>query len=409
MNDNVEKYYEIISQNEMHKVNADAATDRDLSLQLTEYFQQELPALFWEREAEHDAKYVVNKAGFVDNLIRGKIQYTETLLNFVKQFRAIMDDISSNYNVNFQDSGVKAAVESYQNYLGKYDDLLDLKKLEIPKNFSNELEKLRTLVKKSAQTLLSSDADDDKLQLEDDQQMKFESSKLSTIKRQVSTHENEVAKLENKLTVKNNELNSLEESMASKNNDVEDKKHQLLMARISNLLEEMGDTKIIQEELDNYLYEITANPKTPGSIYQIETKNDGNIVKIGSLQRISLNKEDNLQKYVEHLKMLFPKEDLVSHLISETESETGDRKYLFGNLANINNGVVLEYGEGHRCWNGPQRSAQLFIKCGEKFKLHNVYEATKCRYVFDASGPLGCSESFKYLPISDDWVKNPQA
>lgn len=199
VNDNVEKYYEIISQNEMHKVNADAATDRDLSLQLTEYFQQELPALFWEREAEHDAKYVVNKAGFVDNLIRGKIQYTETLLNFVKQFRAIMDDISSNYNVNFQDSGVKAAVESYQNYLGKYDDLLDLKKLEIPKNFSNELEKLRTLVKKSAQTLLSSDADDDKLQLEDDQQMKFESSKLSTIKRQVSTHENEVAKLENKL------------------------------------------------------------------------------------------------------------------------------------------------------------------------------------------------------------------
>ena len=72
--------------------------------------------------------------------------------------------------------------------------------------------------------------------------------------------------------------------------------------------------------------------------------------------------------------------------------------YVFGNLNELNNGLVLEYENGDQCWNGPRRSATVFVRCSDKFKIRSVHEATKCNYIFDVVGPLGCNKTFEYEP-----------
>ncbi|CAH7671577.1 glycosyl hydrolases family 31-domain-containing protein [Phakopsora pachyrhizi] len=50
------------------------------------------------------------------------------------------------------------------------------------------------------------------------------------------------------------------------------------------------------------------------------------------------------------------------------------------------------YLNGDKCWNGPERSARVDIKCGEKNSLYSVMEPEKCEYRFKMTSPAVCRD-----------------
>ncbi|KAJ7929160.1 glucosidase II beta subunit-like-domain-containing protein [Mycena leptocephala] len=54
------------------------------------------------------------------------------------------------------------------------------------------------------------------------------------------------------------------------------------------------------------------------------------------------------------------------------------------------------YNHGTRCWNGPERSVVLVLKCGTENAIHTVAELEKCEYQFTGTSPALC------LPLDVD-------
>ncbi|CAK5262659.1 unnamed protein product [Mycena citricolor] len=48
------------------------------------------------------------------------------------------------------------------------------------------------------------------------------------------------------------------------------------------------------------------------------------------------------------------------------------------------------YNHGTRCWNGPERSVILVLKCGTENTIHTVQELEKCEYQFTGTSPALC-------------------
>ncbi|PLW22299.1 hypothetical protein PCASD_15310 [Puccinia coronata f. sp. avenae] len=48
------------------------------------------------------------------------------------------------------------------------------------------------------------------------------------------------------------------------------------------------------------------------------------------------------------------------------------------------------YTDGAKCWNGPERSLHLEIRCGTKNQLYSVMEPEKCEYLMRMSSPAMC-------------------
>jgi hypothetical protein len=51
---------------------------------------------------------------------------------------------------------------------------------------------------------------------------------------------------------------------------------------------------------------------------------------------------------------------------------------------------VMEYKDGHRCWNGPARSLSVTLVCGESEKLTTVREPSMCVYEMNYITPRAC-------------------
>jgi len=48
------------------------------------------------------------------------------------------------------------------------------------------------------------------------------------------------------------------------------------------------------------------------------------------------------------------------------------------------------YDKGTRCWNGPERSVVLVLKCGTENAIHTVAELEKCEYQLTGTSPALC-------------------
>ncbi|KAJ6567298.1 glucosidase II beta subunit-like-domain-containing protein [Mycena vulgaris] len=48
------------------------------------------------------------------------------------------------------------------------------------------------------------------------------------------------------------------------------------------------------------------------------------------------------------------------------------------------------YNKGTRCWNGPERSVVLLLKCGTENAIHTVAELEKCEYQLTGTSPALC-------------------
>ncbi|KAG7373924.1 glucosidase II [Nitzschia inconspicua] len=56
---------------------------------------------------------------------------------------------------------------------------------------------------------------------------------------------------------------------------------------------------------------------------------------------------------------------------------------------------VMKWEGGAKCWNGPQRSAAVYVTCGADHKLLSADEPDTCRYVLEMESPIGCDEDYK--------------
>lgn len=65
----------------------------------------------------------------------------------------------------------------------------------------------------------------------------------------------------------------------------------------------------------------------------------------------------------------------------DVDEETGER--------------VMKWDKGAKCWNGPQRSATVFLSCGPETKLISADEPDTCRYVFKMESHIACDDIYK--------------
>lgn len=55
---------------------------------------------------------------------------------------------------------------------------------------------------------------------------------------------------------------------------------------------------------------------------------------------------------------------------------------------------IMNFRGGLRCWNGPDRSLSLHLRCGSEDKVISVDEPGKCEYMAVMETPAACDERF---------------
>ena len=411
VNDNIKKFRKVRRRAEKAKITADSKIDGDQAENLFSYFTEEVPQIFLKRESEYSLRYVIGKSNFVQALVEGKINYTNDILEYIKEFRSIMDDISQNYNVNFQDAGVKSAADSYNNYLGEYGERIELGPIHPSESLLESLNAVTTFVNENAPKVLPPDASEPEQDTNDYLIGTFEGlrNKLKEIlsKLNLFSSRRDLVSLEKRFRSYESQVNLLENELKLKMaykkilDDTQNEGNGTTAGNLPELLERMGSQSYCLEDiLDNYSYAICfEHPMVEGAIYQSEDKVGGKKVLIGHFKTSGFNVDLNMEKYVEHLKAMYDeKSDLISNLAAIQEDDDKTQRYIFGNLNELNSGLVLEYEDGDQCWNGPRRSATVFVRCSDTFKIRSVHEVTKCSYIFDVTGPLGCNKTFEYEP-----------
>jgi len=56
---------------------------------------------------------------------------------------------------------------------------------------------------------------------------------------------------------------------------------------------------------------------------------------------------------------------------------------------------VMKWDKGTKCWNGPARSATVYVTCGAETKLLTADEPSTCEYVFTMESHIACDDDFK--------------
>ena len=56
---------------------------------------------------------------------------------------------------------------------------------------------------------------------------------------------------------------------------------------------------------------------------------------------------------------------------------------------------VMKWDKGTKCWNGPARSATVYLTCGAETKLLTADEPSTCEYVFTMESHIACDDYFK--------------
>ncbi|KAK5962117.1 Gtb1p PWA37_000151 [Arxiozyma heterogenica] len=420
VNDNVYMFQDkLMELNTEKKVSINSGTDNELREQLIDYFTKELPELFWKGKSKDPSEYVIKKARFVEWLLQVKVEYTETVFEYIDDFSSIMKDITDNHNVNVQDKGVKEATKMYKDYLKKYANLLKKHKVILPKPLAREVKKLLKVIENIVPKIL----DEKDCKTDEDTETGINERRgifgfmsnllningtdvsngdivdvsnkrtiLQALKTQIVTRKNLIDKIRNDLIKAEKEYERLEEmkNTISEEGRVSNEK----MLRIEELIKLLPVEETCTSSLINgYKYEICLNSdEEQGYILQIENKPNGNKVLIGVLEKTYLDESLIKQNYIDKIKVdnLDEDIDLLEHLTNSTKI-IGDKKYYLGPLESVNNGYIVKYGNGDQCWNGPLRSATVLIKCSDKFRINSVNEMTKCNYQFDVEGPWGCN------------------
>lgn len=395
VNNNVKDFLNKRKKMDDAKVNIDSKTDIEQKQQLMEYFDIELPNLFWEKKLDHPVEYLINKCQFVKYLVKGKVDSTTEIFAHVDDFIKMMNDIKENHNVNVQDAAVKLSLQQFEQFLSHYGPLLENREIEIDPKYVEEYESLFKLMKKDVSKFHNGNADKDSdgafgfLSHLKDSLLDSHNS-LKSIKSQIDKRQETIKQLKIQIGGKQLEYERFSE-LQREDNSVEDKRDKYMIKKFTDLLTILPDEeRCITNKLNGYIYQICLNPTSEGDVLQQEDKPNGNSVVVGHFNSINFNKELIETKNIDNIKAKYPDDDLLMHLTNSTTA-VGKEDYYLAELGSINNGIVINYNRGARCWNGPERAATIFIKCSEEVRINDVHEVTKCNYIFDVEGPWGCN------------------
>jgi protein kinase C substrate 80K-H len=56
---------------------------------------------------------------------------------------------------------------------------------------------------------------------------------------------------------------------------------------------------------------------------------------------------------------------------------------------------VWKWENGTKCWNGPKRSATVYVTCGAENKVLSADEPDTCRYELEMESPIACDDDFR--------------
>ncbi|KAJ4152866.1 hypothetical protein LMH87_009386 [Akanthomyces muscarius] len=82
--------------------------------------------------------------------------------------------------------------------------------------------------------------------------------------------------------------------------------------------------------------------------------------------------------------------------------QADDEERLDGKSLGKGTRMVLRYEDGQACWNGPNRRTDVWLGCSDKEELWRVTEAEKCVYKMEVGTPAACDEQVE----SKDHVKD---
>ncbi|ORX59878.1 hypothetical protein BCR36DRAFT_341933 [Piromyces finnis] len=77
---------------------------------------------------------------------------------------------------------------------------------------------------------------------------------------------------------------------------------------------------------------------------------------------------------------------------AKQKPKDGNSSTNLGTWNGFDSPTVMKFSNGEKCWNGPQRSAKVILKCSDKNELSNVSEPSKCEYEMIFYTPAVCLE-----------------
>lgn len=368
-------------------------TQRD---QINEYLNEELPTFLFEGKSKYTPEIIVAKSNFIQRIINVKYKTKDLTLDGIKQFQQIADDIIENHDINFQDGAVKSFTDSYMSFMSKYED--SLYAIDFPENFSDTFSELLLFIGKEAPNIAvdsgteGSDWGIMRIVQGAFDRMNFFSTSLQSYRSQIKFMKEQRLSLKKKLRKTEKKIIELKQKLNDQGGEYSES--QLIHKQVGTLLNNLKDF-CVDSELNSYIYRLCYSNDKGGDIVQIENKPDGNKVVIGRYRGFTIDTNSKYDVYLQSLKYRYPNTEVGNHLSSDTV-EIGKEEILLGNLPDLNNGLILEYRGGTKCWDGPLRSATIQMRCAPDFKIESVSEPTRCSYVFEMTGPLGCDPHFHY-------------
>lgn len=301
------------------------------------------------------------------NALQEAMRQRDTLQSKVNELEGILTKFKEDYNPNFNDDGVKAAVHAWEDYAAKLQTepgpVIQDSDIQFALQDDNESSGIDW--KSFEETQDSTDII-----------YKFELY-LPPFLRNI-LHENllkaRVWLIENGLLADNpmpSGESALEtaarEAYEAIGTQIKDKKKELKKEE-EDLDKDYGPDhifrylkdKCINLDTGEYDYEFCWMGKTT----QKSKKGHGN-VNMGNFDRIEIEVSD--------------------------EYERSDGKSL-----GVGRRLVLKYDNGQSCWNGPRRSTNVWLACAETDQLWRVSESEKCVYKMEVGTPAAC-EGIEYL------------
>ncbi|OAQ78854.1 glucosidase 2 subunit beta precursor [Purpureocillium lilacinum] len=297
------------------------------------------------------------------NTLDGVLQQRNHLRAQVDELETILRKFKEEYNPNFNDEGVKAAVKSFEDYSARQEtDVKD----QIP---DSEIEEV---LKEDSDTIgvnwkefeeLGDDTDIRKLYnfeaylptfLRNLIHDKVDSLRVWLIQNGMladsakpGSESHLVKAAREAVEAADRELN---DKIRSRDDEQEDLKKDYGPEDIFRALK----GKTVSIEAGEYTYELTWLERTS----QNSKKGHGN-TNMGNFVRIDREMAD-------------------------------DEERLDGKSLGKGERMVMRYDNGQGCWNGPQRRTDVWLGCAEKEELWRVSEAEKCVYKMEVGTPAAC-------------------
>ncbi|GJN82278.1 hypothetical protein PLIIFM63780_005817 [Purpureocillium lilacinum] len=295
------------------------------------------------------------------NTLDGVLQQRNHLRAQVDELETILRKFKEEYNPNFNDEGVKAAVKSFEDYSARQEtDVKD----QIP---DSEIEEV---LKEDSDTIGVNWKEFEELGDDTDILYNFEAY-LPTFLRNLihdkvdslrvwliqngmladsakpGSESHLVKAAREAVEAADRELN---DKIRSRDDEQEDLKKDYGPEDIFRALK----GKTVSIEAGEYTYELTWLERTS----QNSKKGHGN-TNMGNFVRIDREMAD-------------------------------DEERLDGKSLGKGERMVMRYDNGQGCWNGPQRRTDVWLGCAEKEELWRVSEAEKCVYKMEVGTPAAC-------------------